>query len=354
MIFLVASYTLSLFLLGGASIGAAISFRRQKSQSQGEEPSIQVLIPCHNEEARIEITLAALAREFSTLKITPTIHIALDACTDQTEAVIQRSMRGLSIQISKVQNRSKWRTLSHLVSEVTADRNWIVILDAGVDFEPGLFLHFEKLMKNSSLSYLCPAYRVQGGSKLANLFWMFESAIKSVENSAGGSISVHGAAIAYRKMVVQKLFQKFRSEKSEFKNDDVMIPMASRIEFPQLMGHYFTTPKVFDHAFADRFSFATQLNQRKRMVIGNLEWMRWLRRQDHVPAVVTALSIRRALRPFWVYLLILITWATYLEVGVFALILLLPMLLFRAATLASFYAAYAWLFKKDQQQSAWK
>jgi glycosyltransferase involved in cell wall biosynthesis len=355
MIFISITSFLVLGLVGGGSVLAALFPLKKPENTFTGEVVFEVLIPAHNEEKKIGITLAALEKEFRGLSFRPRIRIALDACHDQTEKVIQEWSSRLSVVISKVSFQSKWRTLQSLVSQSQSE--WVIFLDSGISFEEGLLPAWVSAMKDRNHLLVAPAYRLEGGSLLSRVFWIFENTVKKIENRAGGPISVHGAAVAYQKAVIQTVFQHLNlDQESDFKNDDVILPLASRVLFKKMSSLYLADHCVFDQAKVDATDFQTQVNQRKRMMIGNLQWIRWMKTDSRIrkPARIHLLALRRKLRPFWVYVLLVFS-ASFIAVnGWVSLGLLLPMVWFRAAAIASFQAPAAWWNHLDQKKSAWK
>jgi hypothetical protein len=83
------------------------------------------------------------------------------------------------------------------------------------------------------------------------------------------------------------------------------------------------------------------------MVLGNLQWMRWMSGERDVPLAVFAVALRRILRPFWVYGFI------FLAIG-FSPWALLPVLLFPTAAIASALAPLAWFRRWDEKFSVWR
>ena len=344
-------------LLGGASLLAAILFgnthQRPSSEIAPQTISYTLLIPAHNEENKIECTLEACFKAKNEFATCPEIWIALDACTDHTLTKILPWKQKLSIQHAEVNFRSKWKVLQFLLSQ--AKTEWVVFLDSGINFDSQLFNELEKFMKQDSYMAIGPSYEIKGASLIHRVFWKFERFLKNCENTCGGPISLHGATLAYRRTALLTVFEKLNLTMTEdFKNDDVIIPLTLRTLFPEKKIHYLTHAAVFDDAKHEQVNFRTDLNRRIRMVIGNIQWIRWYYGNCPFQFKIFLISLRRTLRPFWSLIILILILGGLSTVGPISLILCLVFLLFRGASLASFLSPLLFIFKKDQQKSAWK
>lgn len=343
-------------LIGGGSViaGALSSHKRkQDTKLSDTKPSLDLLIPAHNEEKRIETTLKSIHSALPCFAYPPRILITLDACTDQTEAVINRWTQKLKIELKSVNFQSKWKTLQSLVDDSEAD--WVLLLDSGIHFKPTFISNLLRHAQNQNLVAYSPSYRIEATSKLNSLFWNFEKNLKKIENRAGGPISVHGASIAYRSKPLKGTLQKIKTySDNDFSNDDIIIPLALRKYYPTQSIFYSTNDQILDQEDDQSIVFSTQFNRRKRMVIGNLQWIRWLKLTKNSSAILYLLSLRRALRPFWVEVLIIFFIGARVEFGEIGYLSLLPIVFFPQAALASLYAPWAWLNKLDLKKSAWK
>jgi cellulose synthase/poly-beta-1,6-N-acetylglucosamine synthase-like glycosyltransferase len=335
--------------LGFFSIASALFARVPQLLSPLQIPlssPISILIPAHNEEDKIGETLRSLWGEISDSGIEARVIVALDRCTDQTENKLTPWLSRMPLKATEVDFGSKWQTLKHLLAQASPESEWIVYVDAGTTWEPGVLKKlYGRMSGDLNASVLAPSYQILGGSFLSRAFWLFESIVKTFENRLGGPISVHGATVAFRKSVLEKVFRELGTD-FEFKNDDIILPLAARIYFPRLKTVYLPNAHIFDHAVREKLDFSTQLKRRKRMVLGNLQWIRWLFNSKAMTTQILAVSARRILRPFWVYGFVLLA----VGLGPWAL---LPIFLFPTAAAASLISPIAWALKWDQKPSAW-
>ena len=357
MIFLIFGSLLVIALLGGGSLLAALIYRSPCTTPGAtvnhHTINVSILIPAHNEETKIETTLNALFNTISDFQVSPRIFIALDSCTDQTETKIEPWKQKLSIETLTVHHQSKWQTLQTLVQRAESD--WIIFLDAGISFHPLFIQKLQVLMLDERLMAIAPPYQIKGASLVQRLFWFFEKSLKKMENHCGGPISLHGAAIAYRRQTLLRVFEKLNSfSKEDFSNDDIIIPLALRTYFPESIIYYLDDAFVFDQAKHEQTNFNTDLNRRIRMVNGNLQWIHWLYQKNNFRFMMGLISLRRILRPFWSEILLILITGVALTVGSIALLLSLPLFVFRGAALASLMAPILLLRNKFRYKSAWK
>jgi cellulose synthase/poly-beta-1,6-N-acetylglucosamine synthase-like glycosyltransferase len=348
-LFSVLGFFMILGTLGFFSIVPALFARGGKTGSLAQIPlssPISILIPAHNEEDKIGETLRSLGGEITDSGIQACVFVALDRCTDQTESKLTPWLTKMPLKTTQVDFGSKWQTLKHLLAQASPESEWIVFVDAGTTWESGVLKKlYSRMSSDLNASVLAPSYQILGGSFLSRAFWLYESIVKTLENRLGGPISVHGATVAFRKSVLEKVFRELGTD-FDFKNDDIILPLAARSHFPKLRTVYLPNAHIFDHAVREKLDFATQLKRRKRMVLGNLQWIRWLCRCKRVTPQILAVSTRRILRPFWVYGFVLLA----VGLGPWAL---LPIFLFPTAATASLASPFAWLLKWDGKPSAW-
>ncbi len=363
---LIAAQLPLLGLLGLGSVLSRIFFGRKSVNQQIAQPTpfpkITFLIPAHNEEKKIGTTLGCIASALPTTDPTapfaPKIILGLDHCTDQTETQARLWNAKLNIQTVTYTFKSKWKTI-HALAHL-AETEWVIFLDSGIHFTAETLQNWIACMNDSDALAIAPSYQIQGASRVHHLFWWIERTLKAIENKCGGPISLHGAAIAYRRENLLAAFKLLttdlppRFHHQDFKNDDVVIPLALRILFPKQRIRYLPTVNVFDLAVQDKTNYETSLNRRKRMMIGNLQWTRWLFIQPHpIPAAVFLVALRRFLRPFWSVIFAFYSVAFVLNFGGIGLLGFVPILVFHSAARSSFTAPIAWVFRWDEKQTRW-
>ncbi|MFZ9520956.1 MAG: glycosyltransferase [Silvanigrellaceae bacterium] len=260
--------------------------------------SLDVLIPCHNEEGRLRETLKSVVtairnanRLFPDLNVN--VSVGLDACSDNTVL----DTHGFRLKAMAFSYKSKWKVLRSLVSASTAD--WVALVDAGTVWDPRLLRNCHPLFERAENMCVAPRYQTLNAGLLARAYWRLEAFLKCLENKSGGPVSVHGATVFYRRKDLLEALTLL--EGREWINDDVVIPMALRIVSPE---------KRIVYAQNQEGGFSVQdtslrlgpaeVFARKRIARGNLQWIGHL-----VPVMwewsplVLLISLRRAVRLFW-------------------------------------------------------
>jgi glycosyltransferase involved in cell wall biosynthesis len=261
------------------------------------------------------------------------VRVGADSCSDGTVA----AAAGAGAEVETVSFRSKWLTLSALLSGSGAD--WVALLDADVTWDPELLERLLALeLEAPVLLGVAPAFGT-------GAFWRFEARLKALENLAGGPVSVHGATVLYARPALVEAFRALAP--GPWLNDDVALPLTLRARFPSRTLFYWrgAGPLV-----TERTRAAAEWVRRRRVLAGNLEILHGLWPKLFGSAA-WLLFLRRAFRVFWAY------WFLFLGLGALLVVpalawglFLLPLAaiaqpaLFRtglAAGLASFAAPFA-------------
>lgn len=318
---------------GNAAIACVISrLRRRRSPadlskidfSRPNQPiKIDLLIPVHNEEKIIQQTLTSLehAMELSRLKNRATngiphsiqIVLGLDHCTDRTEKAAQTwsNTRGVKVNVSRNFGASgKWNMLQQLVRDSRAE--WVGLIDAGSVWEAGLLSSILPSMTDPAIMGIAPAYRPVRANFLEKWNWRLERLLKKLENAAGGPVSVHGATVFYRREALMAAFEELKSEEF-WLNDDVVIPLTLRTLWPEKHIHYAIREggEAWVHDYGIRAGHHREYGRRKRMLVGNLQWIRSLNSKAwRADIVVGLIAARRVFRTFWAY------WVLFFGLGI--------------------------------------
>lgn len=261
---------------------------------------LEILIPAYNESDTIETTVQSVKSAVSALKAKypeakVAITIGLDGSTDNTPA-IAKSIEGVRV-IDRKQNRGKWKTIEELI--MGSEARWIALCDAGTLWNDELLLRCYPEFSNRRWVGMGPGYRQNIASRAERIIWWLERTLKSIENKGGGTITLHGATIFFRTRVTQQVVKEilFRP----WLNDDVVLSIAMRTWGETLyFGSDLTVGDIGIRVGRGEY------NRRKRMILGNLEWIRdlfpslWTNSPD-----VALLSMRRVFRVFWAWCLIL-------------------------------------------------
>ena len=267
---------------------------------------IAVLIPAHNASATLSQTLtsvncstACLLEKNSNFHVN--IYVGADGCSDNTAKLALEA--GITV-IASQERVGKWNTL-HKLFESVESADWVIFCDAGAQWTPSFLEDLSKWMESSEIVAIAPSYHNPAGSLLERAYWYTERKIKALENLCGGPVSVHGATVCYRSSEVEYAIEMLNklSENANWLNDDVVLPLMLRTVFADKIIKYTSKILVRD---TNQVGYAPEFNRRKRMVIGNIQWIRtvlpFVRRTNRL---VFLLALRRVFRVFWAYWLIL-------------------------------------------------
>lgn len=257
--------------------------------------------------------------------------------------------------------------LAKLIEQSTAD--WVALIDAGAIWNPELLVAALPLMRDSSVMGLAPSYMPVNSGLLERMVWRLERILKRMENLAGGTVSVHGLSVLYRRSNLNGAFATLQS-KTWF-NDDIVIPLTLRLRYPDqrivFMPGDAQGAWVRDIGVVKRLD--VEFRRRRRMVVGNLQWVR----EILLPQMtVLMMASRRAFRIFWAYWILLILigvgiefraidWTFPLQtVAVAATVLLIFGLLFSemarrlcTAFLSGLFVIRHWRNSGDRKQISW-
>ncbi len=320
--------------LGGAKSstrgGAGGSLKRSRRLRAVEQQKLKIVIPVYNDPENLERTLSSVtaAGKYAVNHFDLSVTVVDDGS--------EKSVSYLSAQYPQVefvrfeQNRGKWAALRDAVHN-TRNCDWLGFVDAGTvwpfRFLEGLAAQFV----DSELAGLAPGYRSPCKGRLQGVHWKIEAWLKSFENLSGGPVSVHGATVFYRFPLLKRAFRFLQG--AEWRNDDVVIPLAIRSGKFVNRIEYVPSAAVFDYEVP-----STERKTRERMTCGNLEWISQLlfptfRRSPLVGIV----ALRRAFRTFWVY------WVGFFGLGAALALFGSPALI--AALIAVFLLAAAHVFQ---------
>jgi hypothetical protein len=254
--------------------------------------TIDVLIPAHNEQEYLALTIESVRKSFSVSGRDCRIIVGLDLCEDHTLDVASR----LADLVVSVQFGSKWNTLNYLAQFVKS--GWVAFVDVGVLWPENLVRSFSEFENSPDLLFIAPGYQQLKSSFLQKINWRFESCLKNFENEAGGPISVHGASVFYKNEFLVKAMHSL--EFKNWLNDDVIIPLVLRAQNPLAKGLYLANEVVTDMPPLKR-----QSQRRNRISLGNLEILEFIHAKK-IPLnwILQLLWLRREMRIFWAYFLI--------------------------------------------------
>lgn len=265
--------------------------------------TLAILVPAHNEERSIAKTLesihAAIARAKEAsgfARFEARLLVGADGCEDST-ARVARELAATVVEFPHGQG--KWKTLNALLA-LAGECDWVVFADAGAIWEEDLLVKCLARTRDPRVIGVAPTYRNPSAGALEALAWTLEGALKRMEDKAGGPVSVHGATVLYRHAELVAALEALGSR--AWLNDDVVIPLVLRMQNPGARIRYASEASVRDLDPGPEAKAPREFGRRRRMVRGNMEWIR----QILLPGwrknpTVAYLALRRVFRVFWAY-----------------------------------------------------
>lgn len=300
-------------------LGWLISLRRSPRRYGETHPkgdvsvqSIAVLIPANNEGLVLSQTLASILGAIAEVKKmwpgTIRLCVGADGCADDTVKIAMD--HGVEV-IELKRQQGKWLTLNTLVHQCK-DSQWVVLADAGVIWPKTFLSNLLPYCGKNNVISIAPSYRNPAGGLLEKCVWWVERQLKTLESYSGGPISVHGATVCYRREELLAAL-KFLDGRN-WLNDDVVIPLVLRSLFPDKRILYLAQGEVCELVRTD--ANRTEFNRRRRMMLGNIEWIKqlWVPiwGQNYTAAL---LASRRIFRVFWAYWLVFVVAAAVFVLG---------------------------------------
>lgn len=280
-------------------LSLAVSTTARRTTSTPTPRCVAILIPAHNEAALLPLTLKsifdAIGEAARSTDCTFRVVVGADGCTDGTETEARRMN---SEVLASSQQSGKWKTLIALVNEC-AESDWIILADCGVSWPRELLQRLLPLLTREEVIGVAPAYRNDSSGNIERTIWGTEAVIKRLESQVGGPVSVHGATICYRTRELRNALN-ILSDRT-WLNDDIVIPFYLRALYPRKRIIYLPSLAVREITKTNH-STGAEFRRRRRLVSGNIEWIRWL----WMPMwkhnlTVTLLATRRVCRLLWVY-----------------------------------------------------
>lgn len=268
-------------------------------------PSLQILVPAHNEEATIAATLASLEQAVGAANLVGAdVIVGLDHCTDRTATIVRDFALRSSLAVSWQEKRGapgKWSMLVEMTRSASAE--WLAFVDCGSIWDRALVTDAIPHMHQTGVQAVAPSYLPQKASRLEKWNWQLEHAIKALEARSGGPISVHGATVIYRRSAVLAVLDRLTER--EWLNDDLVLPSMIRLLDPANRVVYLRFAEsarayVLDQGVKPGVS--VEYRRRRRIMHGNVEWLELLLQQGAFRRpVVALLALRRVCRMLWGY-----------------------------------------------------
>jgi cellulose synthase/poly-beta-1,6-N-acetylglucosamine synthase-like glycosyltransferase len=173
--------------------------RRPVTPGAGELPAVSMIIPAHNEEARLPAKLAnvgALDYPVDRLQI---IFVS-DGSTDGTNRLLGGAA-GVNVEVEYLPVRSgKATAVNHAVERARHDV--LVFSDAATLFDPDAVGQLVRHFGDPSVGAVCGALRFEAGPEsrqTEGLYWRYESMLRLLESRLGVTLTASGAIYALRR-----------------------------------------------------------------------------------------------------------------------------------------------------------
>lgn len=295
--------------------------RRATTNQRAPLSKIAILIPAHNEELTLPKTLPAivackehLQKHYPNIQVD--IRIGADGCTDRTIEIAQSF--GAEV-FENNPSQGKWKTVYRMI-QASQDADWIALADSGILWPENFLSACVSYAEQNDVIGIAPTYRNPSAGWVEKIIWGLEARLKSIENTAGGPISVHGPTVLYRQKDLRAAFDALTASGTTWINDDVAISLWLRLHRPEGRVVYVTSVGSWDcpesHIDSRTGTHIREFNRRKRMVLGNIQWMTQIlapawRRND----LAALIALRRIFRMLWAYWVLALTLTAALVLG---------------------------------------
>ncbi len=287
---------------------APVRLSQFKTASAATEPGVTekkvaILIPAYKEREALSATINSIKRAIKhasegNYPIKVELAVGVDGADRHTCQIVSDELATLH---AFTEHGGKWQTLLRLFENYKS-YDWVIFADCGICWERELLVNFYKLIGNTSVCAVAPCYDNPSGGWLEKQIWKLENYTKTLETRLGGPVTVHGASIAYKVSALQPVLKLLA--RKNWLNDDVVIPLLMRTLEPESSIIYAPECRVTDLPEQEAAA-QSEFPRRKRMVLGNIEWIKLL-----MPFVfrnnflVFFLAMRRVFRVFWSYWLL--------------------------------------------------
>ncbi|HTM74416.1 MAG TPA: glycosyltransferase family 2 protein [Pseudolabrys sp.] len=189
-------------------------------EATAEQPSVTIIIPCHNEArviARKIENLAALDYARDRLSVV----LALDGCTDETRNIAEAALKkagDLDFRLVSYENNiGKVAVLNDQISRATSEI--VALSDASSLLGPDALLRAATHFGAPDVGVVCPAYRVVDASNPGEqAYWAYQSRVRLYEATLAAPMGAHGAFY----LVSRTLWSVLEPDTI---NDDFVLPM---------------------------------------------------------------------------------------------------------------------------------
>jgi cellulose synthase/poly-beta-1,6-N-acetylglucosamine synthase-like glycosyltransferase len=185
------------------------------------EPSVSVIVPAYNEQHVIEAKIRNLASlDYPMEKLE--VLIASDGSTDRTVEFAERAAKGASVRVlAFAENRGKMSVLNDAVR--VAKGEIVVLSDASALWAPESIRHLVANFADPAVGAVSGVYSVRRPSEAQlgdqeNLYWKYETFLKTRESEICSVLGGHGQILAVRK-------ELYPYPSAAIINDDYVIPV---------------------------------------------------------------------------------------------------------------------------------
>jgi biofilm PGA synthesis N-glycosyltransferase PgaC len=227
------------------------------------QPFLSLLIPAHNEARVIERKIRnSLALDYPVDRIE--IVVASDGSTDETEAIARRFEDSGRVRVlAFAKNRGKMAVLNATVPQLRGEI--VVFSDASAMLAPDSVGRLVENFADLSVGAASGLYRVMEPGEVnigasENLYWKYETFLKTQESQLASTLGGHGQLHAIRK-------ELYPFPPSETINDDYVIPVS--VLSRGFRAVYEPTAMVSEEA-REMTGFARRI----RIMAGNLQQLR--------------------------------------------------------------------------------
>ncbi len=227
------------------------------------EPFLSLLIPAHNEARVIERKIRnSLTLDYPADRLE--IVIASDGSTDETEAIARLFEDARRVRvIAFAKNRGKMAVLNAVVPELRGEI--VVFSDASALLAPDSLRLLMRNFADPSVGAASGLYQVTHPAEVSigaseNVYWKYETFLKTRESQLASTLGGHGQLHAIRKNL-------YPFPPSETINDDYVIPLS--VLSQGFRAVYEPTALVYEEA-REMTGFARRI----RIMTGNLQQLR--------------------------------------------------------------------------------
>lgn len=184
-------------------------------------PTVSIIVPAHNEAAVIENKVRNLAALRYPEKLI-TVVIALDGCSDTTQALAEAALRDAPSQrIVLHEYQPNIGKVAVLNDQITRSQSEIVALtDASAMIDSEAIIRAVAHFADPVVGVVTGCYRVTDANHRGEtMYWHYQSDLRAAESALAGPIGAHGAFYLFRRSAWTPLAP-------DTINDDFILPMS--------------------------------------------------------------------------------------------------------------------------------